>query len=543
MAFELVGTCQPNSLEPTGRWPPRLPKTPGRALGRPQDARPADQRYEFARSSRDLLRLVGGLILLLVGLVLATVLGDALLGFETDLTRAVRGMPEGLAVIVLGAIRALSLLAALGLVAWLAWRRQWMLLGRLLLAGVVAAALLALVDRLIGHAPAPSLWPRRHRHGRPTSRALGSWNVAIAVAIYLVARPLLTVPYRRLAVGVITLSAVHVLLAGSELPRDILAAIACGFLAASSVLLALGRPMRPLDPDQVAAALRRTAVDVSEVPPASVDARGPGRSSGPRPAEAASSSRSSAARSAAATCCSASTAGCASAAWATRRSASSLKQSIEHEALVSGLAAGDGIRTPRLLGVTEVDADRLALAFVRINGSSLDSVPAERLTDEVLRGIWRLVADLHQAGIAHRDLRLANLFLDDSSQAWLIDFGFGTVAALPQLAGDVAELLCSMAVAVGPRRAVDAAVAELRPEQIQAALPRLQPDALSSATRKAMKARPWLGKQLQDTAAAAVGVEKITFQRLERVQPRHVLTLLATAAAAYFLIHQVHQTA
>ena len=47
-----------------------------------------------------------------------------------------------------------------------------------------------------------------------------------------------------------------------------------------------------------------------------------------------------------------------------------------------------------------------------------------------------------------------------------------------------------------------------------------------------MKADKGLGKQLQDTAAAAVGAEKISFQRLERVQPRHVLTLLATAAAA-----------
>ena len=288
--------------------------TPGRPAGR-------DQRYEFARSSRDLLRLVGGLILLLVGLVLATVLRDALLGFETDLTRAVRGMPEGLAVIVLGAIRALSLLAALGLVAWLAWRRQWMLLGRLLLAGVVAAALLALVDRLIGHAPAPSLLAETPpAWATDISTSLGSWNVAIAVAIYLVARPLLTVPYRRLAVGVITLSAVHVLLAGSELPRDILAAIACGFLAASSVLLALGRPMRPLDPDQGAAACAgRPSTSARSTRPPSTPG-GPGRSSGPRPAEAVSSSRSSAARSAATTCCSASTAGCASAAWATRRS-------------------------------------------------------------------------------------------------------------------------------------------------------------------------------------------------------------------------------
>ena len=173
----LVGTCQPQQLGADRTMATEASQdagtSPGTTPGRPAGP---DQRYEFARSSRDLLRLVGGLILLLVGLVLATVLRDALLGFETDLTRAVRGMPEGLAVIVLGAIRALSLLAALGLVAWLAWRRQWMLLGRLLLAGVVAAALLALVDRLIGHAPPP--WPRRHRHGRPTSPrawAPGTW--------------------------------------------------------------------------------------------------------------------------------------------------------------------------------------------------------------------------------------------------------------------------------------------------------------------------------------------------------------------------------
>jgi hypothetical protein len=63
-----------------------------------------DRQYEFARSSRDLLRLVGGLILLLLGVILATIFSDALLGFETDLVRVVRGLPEGLAVIVFGTI-------------------------------------------------------------------------------------------------------------------------------------------------------------------------------------------------------------------------------------------------------------------------------------------------------------------------------------------------------------------------------------------------------------------------------------------------------
>ena len=36
-----------------------------------------------------------------------------------------------------------------------------------------------------------------------------------------------------------------------------------------------------------------------------------------------------------------------------------------------------------------------------------------------------------------------------------------------------------------------------------------------------------------------MGVEKVQLQHLERVQPRHVLTLVATAVAAYLLIHQV----
>jgi uncharacterized protein (TIRG00374 family) len=514
--------------------------SPGAASRRPAGP---DRRYEFARSSRDLLRLVAGLILLLVGLALATIFSDALLGFEADLGRVVRGLPEGLAVIVFGTIRALSVLVGLGLLGWLVWRRQWRLLGRFALASVVALALLALADWLITAGPAPRL-PAVTPPAWATdiSTRLGSENVAVAVATYMVARPLLTIPYRRLVVGVIALTTAHVLLAGNELPRDALAAIACGFIGASSVLLALGRPMRPLDPDQVAAALRRTAIDVSEIHPASVDARGSRPFFGTTTAggglfvkvlgrdERSSDLLFRFYR------------------WLRFRGlgdeaiASSLKQSIEHEALVSALAAGDGIRTPRLLAVTAVDADRLALAFARIQGSSLDGVRPERLTDDVLRGIWRLVADLHRAGIAHRDLRLANLFLDDDEQPWLIDFGFGTVAALPQqLAGDVAELLCSMAVAVGPERTVDAAVAELPAEQIRAALPRLQPDAVSTATRKAVNAHKGLGKQLQETAAAAVGVDKIEFQQLQRVQPRHVLTLLATAGAAYLLIHQVTQ--
>jgi glycosyltransferase 2 family protein len=186
---------------------------------------------------------------------------------------------------------------------------------------VAALALLALADRLIAAGPAPRL-PAVTPPAWATdiSTSLGPGNVAVAGATYLFARPLLTVPYRRLVVGVITLTTMHVLLVGSQLPRDLLAAIACGFIAASAVLLALGRPLRPLDPDQVVAALRRTSIDVAEVHPASVDARGSRLFFGTTADGGGVFVKVLGRESAAATCCSASTAGCASAAWATRRS-------------------------------------------------------------------------------------------------------------------------------------------------------------------------------------------------------------------------------
>ena len=59
--------------------------------------------------------------------------------------------------------------------------------------------------------------------------------------------------------------------------------------------------------------------------------------------------------------------------------------------------------------------------------------------------------------IAHRDLRLANVFLADDGVVWMIDFGFSELAASDLLlTNDVAELLASSTLQVGPVRAVAA---------------------------------------------------------------------------------------
>jgi undecaprenyl-diphosphatase len=128
------------------------------------------------------------------------------------------------------------------------------------------------------------------------------------------------------------------------------------------------------------------------------------------------------------------------------------------------------------------------------------------VTDDVLDAIWGLLCDLHGHGIAHRDLRLANVFLDDDGEVWLIDFGFGELAASDLLlATDVAELIASSSAYVGPARAVARAAATVDPDELARALDRMHPWALSGATRTALKARPDLLRDLRRELAAAAG--------------------------------------
>ena len=88
---------------------------------------------------------------------------------------------------------------------------------------------------------------------------------------------------------------------------------------------------------------------------------------------------------------------------------------------------------------------------------------------------------------------MANIFLDADDRPWLIDFGFSELAASDQLLGtDVAELLASTTAVVGPERAVAAAHAATDLDELEWAMPWLQPLALSTATRKRSAAtRAW----------------------------------------------------
>ncbi|MGI9643513.1 MAG: flippase-like domain-containing protein, partial [Acidimicrobiia bacterium] len=222
---------------------------------------------------------------------------------------------------------------------------------------------------------------------------------------------------------------------------------------------------------------------------------------------------------------------------------SSLKRAVEHEAVVSLKASADGVKTPDLEALAEIAPNSVVMAYSMIDGSSLDGVSDETLSDEVVQGIWSEVAVLRHRRTAHRDLRLANVFLDDEGTPWIIDFGFSELAATDgQLRSDIAELLVSTAEKIGSKRSVANAVAVLGPDPVADAAQRVQPLALSGATREGLKQHKGLDSDIREEIASQTDTPPADLEDLERVKGKTILMIVGFALAIYFLIPQLAQT-
>ncbi len=117
-------------------------------------------------------------------------------------------------------------------------------------------------------------------------------------------------------------------------------------------------------------------------------------------------------------------------------------------------------------------------------------VPADRITDQLARTLWREVSRLHQARIAHRSLHGSNIMLSQNGTALLVDFSFAELAATSrQRAIDVAELLTSLAGRIGPDRAAATAGAAIGADGVATAVPLLQPLACRPAPGARSRAR------------------------------------------------------
>jgi uncharacterized membrane protein YbhN (UPF0104 family) len=432
--------------------------------------------------------------------------------------------------------------AAAALVVTLRYRR-FRLLASLAGGAVLASAVvIGIIDLAGGQRPrdlatGTSQWPWL------TGASLaGPALLAAAVAVTVAAAPWLSRPWRRTAWTTLWLAAVARLITGTASPMEVVLGFAAGVTVGAGALVLFGVPDRRIGPAGIAAVLGSAGLPVTGVEPAGVQAKGS------RPFIAAAEDgqplfikvlgsdqrdadllyrayRFIRLRDVGDT-----------------RPAASLIQAVEHQALAAVMAERAGVAVPAVRQVIKTADGSALLVMDRVDGSALDQVPAQRLSDTMLRKLWEQVDRLHRARIAHRSLRAANIVADGTGRPWVVDFSFSELGATQrQMALDVAELLASLAAIIGADKAVAAAAAVIGSDSLAAAVPLLQPLALSAGTRRAVARQDGLLAQTRAAAAAASGREDTELARIQRVRPRTLLAIAALAGAFYYLLPQLAQ--
>ena len=443
-----------------------------------RDSRPGAQAY--VRHPGDVLRVVLGALILLATM---TAIHQQRIGIrETNLFRLINdlALPSWTkwpvwGVMQLGVIGAVPLVALLALAT-----RRLRLAAYAALAGGTIYLVAKLVKAFVQRGRPQTLLDNVHILFVP-DRGLGyvSGHSAVAVALATVASPFLGRRARRVAWVLAVLVCVARIYVGSHLPFDVLGGAALGWAAGSLVLLVFGAPTGQPSLERVRKALHDYGFDPAELAPLAGQDRRSVRylaSSHTRPdlfVKVVTRERRDS--------------DLLYRAWywlrhrgrPPSRLGDAVAQ-VEHEASMGLLAAAAGVRTPSVLLVRSFGNGAGLLVQQRVHGRDLTDLDGERLDQGRLVDLWRQVAGLRVARIAHRDLGLTSVMVDEDGQVWLVDFDRAEAAASqPLLDRDLATLLAALDGVADPALVHATAEQALGQDTVARVLP------LDAATRAA----------------------------------------------------------
>ncbi len=512
------------------------PVTTTAELGRTANAEPLTQDVH-RRSPADVTRLLGFLVLLVVGFGLATVADETMAGIEVDIAEGATRVSLTVAGLMVAALSVITLALALGTPLMLLLTRRLRTLGLGFLAIVLAAVALDLLRGAVplrtAALPDGAVTAFETLGEFPPAGLLGSYTAAAVVAgLELPAR------WRRAVWGLLGVLAIMRVLTAQELPLDIAMAIGVGGVVGCALLLLAGRSVRVASPAAIRAALEQAGLVVEDVehlrqvpggwqhrvrtPQGHLLVKVVGEESQQLDAivrgyrrvrlrDVGDDSRYSSARRAAAV-----------------------------EAMLTTYPTQWGVRTPAVRAVVPLHGEDVLVAVQEITGTAVGDLDSAAITDDVLEQCWTQVAGLRAAHVAHRGLDLDSFVLDPQGAVWLTGFDFGQPAAEEHvLAGDVAEVLAATYIRVGAERAVAAALAVLGPRSLEQAVSRLVPAALTPGTRAGLKATEDGAEPLIAEVCRVSGVVAPSLAKIERLQPRYLVMGVLFAVAIYVLLPQL----
>ncbi|WP_313280099.1 lysylphosphatidylglycerol synthase transmembrane domain-containing protein [Timonella senegalensis] len=230
------------------------------------------------------------------------------------------------------------------------------------------------------------------------------------------------------------------------------------------------------------------------------------------------------------------------------RSAISLRAVAERAALLSYASTAAGVRTHKLLGVSQA-ADSMLLVFEHPERTvPISSMTEDQVTDDIMREAWRQLDIAHKAGLAHRNLAAEVLLVSSPSsidpnfvhpeapKVWLSGWQSGDIAAATLSKHmDNAQMLSLLALKVGPDRAIASAREVLREEDLMAVGPLLQSVVLPRTTRTQLRARKNLINEIRSALVQEIPETDIEPRALIRFGAKTILTWAVTIIAVFIV--------
>lgn len=366
-------------------------------------------------------------------------------------------------------------------------------------------------------------------------------RIAATVAVAGAAMPYLARGLQRLVVVAVSLAALATVVYGAGLPVSVLGSLALGWGITAGVHLAVGSPTGLPSGAEVAAMLADIGVFVRDVAPRELQQWGAARFRGRdavgivdvtlygRDAHDAQ------------------LLGKLWRALVYRDSGPTISltrlQSVEHEAYVTLLAARAGAVVPEILaaGTAGPSSDAVVVsrppAPVRLVEAAADTVD-----DAAAEQLFETMSCLRASRIAHGAVSPDTVVIGASAGAGagrtgLVDFRRGSSSAPDRrLDRDAAGALASLALTIGPARAVAAARRGLGPDTLLASLPYLHAAALDPILARALGRRGTLVKEVREAGAAAVGAEVPKLAEPRRVSWVNLVLALGTLVGAWALL-------
>jgi uncharacterized protein (TIRG00374 family) len=360
-------------------------------------------------------------------------------------------------------------------------------------------------------------------------------RLAVATAIVVMASPHMARPLRFIGRWVVAFGALAGIALGVTLPIGMVAGLLIGFGSAAIMHLILGSPAGRLTLEQIATALGDLGVEATDLRHAPLEPSGVAlvvaTSSDGKQLLAKVYGRD---------------------AWDGQFLASiwsslwhrgerpslgfgRLRQ-VEHEAFLTLLAERAGIPVLPVVAAGMAN-ERDALLVSEVTGRPIGSVEPNEVDDELVRNIWRAMGPLHDLGIAHGQLDGDRIVVRSDGTPAIGDFGGARVAAPDgTMMADLAQVLVTTALIVGPERAIAAATDVLGKDRFADVLPFIQPAVLDRDTRRAIRERDWDLDDLMERSTEVTGTEAPELEQIRRVTGKSIAIVALIAFLAYGLI-------